>query len=130
MRRGLIGDDVHLDAAAQQLGQHPRAVARQADRQRLPLAPGRQAQVQRGVQVFGDHVEVPGLHPPGEPHRVHVDDQADAVVQRDRERLRAAHAAAPAGHGEGAGEGAAEPLRRDGRERLVELPCRMPWVPM
>ena len=71
------------------------------------------------VQVFGDDVEVPGLHPPGEPHRVDVDDQADAVVQGDRERLRAAHAAAAAGDGERAGQGAAEALRGDGRERLV-----------
>ena len=85
----------------------------------LPLVLGRQAQPQRAVQVFGDHVQVPGLHPPGEPHRVDVDDQADAVVQGDGERLGAAHAAAAAGDGERAGQGAAEAFRRDGRERLV-----------
>ena len=119
MGGGLVGDDVHLDAAAQQLGQHGRAVADEPDRQRLALGLGRQAQVQRGVQVFGHDVEVPGLDPPRQPHRVDVDDQAHAVVQGHGERLRAAHAAAPAGHGQRAGQGAAEPLRRDGRERLV-----------
>ncbi len=119
MRRGLVGDDVDRDAAAQQLGQHGRAVARQPDRQRLPGGLRRQAQPQRVAEPVGHDVQVPGLDPPREPCRVHVDDQAHAVVQRDGQRLRAAHPAAPAGHGQRPGEGTAEPPRRHRRERLV-----------
>ena len=59
------------------------------------------------------------LDPPGQPGRVDVDDQRDAVVERHRERLRAAHPAAAAGHGERAGQCPAEPLGGDGGERLV-----------
>ena len=46
------------------------------------------------VEVGRDEVEVARLDAALEVVRVDVDDQADAVVHRDRERLRAAHAAA------------------------------------
>src|SRR3712207_9295382 len=41
----------------------------------------------RLVQVVGDHVEVPGVDPALEPGAVHVDDQADAAVHGDGQRL-------------------------------------------
>ncbi len=119
MGRRLVGHDVDLDAAAEQLGQHGRAVPGQADRERRPVALGRQAQAQRVVEVGRDDVHVPVLDPPGQPGRVDVDDQRDAVVERHRERLRAAHPAAAAGHRERAGQRPAEPLGGDGGERLV-----------
>ena len=94
MGRRLVGHDVDLDAAAEQFRQHGRAVPGQADRERGPVALGRQAQAQRVVEVGRDDVHVPVLDPPGQPGRVDVDDQRDAVVERHRERLRAAHPAA------------------------------------
>ena len=59
------------------------------------------------------------LDPAVQAGRVDVDDQADALVHRDGERLGAAHAAAAAGEGERAGEGAAEPLLGHRGEGLV-----------
>ena len=115
----LVGHDVDLDAAAEQFGQHGRAVPCQADRERRPVALGRQAQPQRVVEVGRDDVHVPVLDPPGQPGRVDVDDERDAVVECHRERLRAAHPAAAAGHRERAGQRPAEPLGGDGGERLV-----------
>ena len=59
------------------------------------------------------------LDPAVQAGRVDVDDQADALVHRDRERLGAAHPAAAPGEGERAGEGAAEALLGHGGEGLV-----------
>ena len=59
------------------------------------------------------------LDPAVQPGPVDVDDQADAVVQGDGQRLGAAHPAAAPGQRQGAGQGAAEPLLGDGGEGLV-----------
>ena len=120
MRGGLVGHDVDLDAAAQQLGQH----ARPRCRRRRPTAPAASRLASRHrrdgvVEVVGDDVEVAVLDPPAQTSRVDVDDEAHAAVERHRERLRAAHAAAAAGQRERAGEGAAEALGRHRGERLV-----------
>ena len=80
---------------------------------------GLQRLLHRIVKVLGDLVEVAVLHPPVQARRVDVDDEAHPAVQRDRQRLRPAHAAAPAGQGEGPREGAAEPLLGDRGEGLV-----------
>ena len=71
------------------------------------------------VEPVGDLIEVAVLDAAVQARWVDVDDQADAVVQRNREWLRAAHPAAAAGDGERAGQGAAEALLGDGGERLV-----------
>ena len=68
---------------------------------------------------MGDLVEVAVLDALGEARGVDVDDEADAFVHRDSERLRATHATAPRGEGERARESAAELLGRDCREGLV-----------
>ena len=107
-------------AAAQQFGQHPVAqLPTRPTRQRAPLGLGPLAAGDRVVEVVGHLVEVAVLDAAVQARRVDVDDQADAVVQRHRERLRAAHAAAAAGDGERAGQGPAEALRGHGGERLV-----------
>src|SRR5690606_41488810 len=116
---GLVGDDVDLDAAPQQLGEDLRRVADQPDAQRPPLPPRGGAALDGVVQVVGDDVEVAVLDAATQPRRVDVDDEAHARVERHGERLRTAHAAAAAGERERAGEGAAEPLGGDGGERLV-----------
>ena len=79
----------------------------------------RQAALDRVVQVVGDLVEVPLGHPAAQPRLVDVDHQADAAVERHRERLGPAHAAAAAGEGERAGQRAAEALGGHGGEGLV-----------
>ncbi len=108
VRRGLVGDDVDLDATPQQFGQDVGAVAHDADRERLP--PGLRVERTRDgiVEVGGDLVEVARLDPAPQPVPVDVHDEADAAVERDGQRLGAAHPAAPAGHRERAGEGPAE----------------------
>ena len=63
-------------------------------RERAPFALGDLAAGDRVVEVVGDLVEVAVVDPPAQPRLVDVDDQADAAVERDGERLRAAHAAA------------------------------------
>ncbi len=95
------------------------AVADQADRQRGAALLRGLAAGDRVVQAVGQLVEVAVVDAALQPRPVDVDHEADAVVQRDGERLRAAHAAAPAGHGQRAGQGAAEPLLRHRGERLV-----------
>ena len=94
-------------------------VADQADGQRAPVPLRGQAPGDGVVEVVGHLVEVAVLDAAPQPGGVDVDDQADAAVQRDGQRLGAAHAAAAAGQRERAGERAAEPLGGDGGERLV-----------
>ena len=94
-------------------------VADDADGQRLAVALGGQRQLDAVVQRVGDHVQVARLDPAAQPVRVDVDDQADAVVHGDRERLRAAHAAAAGGQRQRAGQRAVEPLGGHRGERLV-----------
>ena len=119
VRAGLVGDDVDLDAPAQQLGEDHGRVADHADRQRPALPLRGQHRRDRLVQRVGDHVEVAVPDPAVQPVGVDVDDQAGAAVHGDRERLGAAHAAAAGGQRQRAGEGAAEPLGGDRGERLV-----------
>ena len=115
----LVGDDVDRHAAAEQLGEDLGGVADDADRPGAALVLGAQRLLDGVVEAVGDLVEVAVLDPAVQAGRVDVDDEADALVQRDGERLRAAHAAAAAGQGERAGERAAEALLGDGGEGLV-----------
>ena len=62
MRRGLVGDDVDVDAAPQQLGQHVRAVAFEPDRERPALGLGGQHALDGVVEVVGPLVEVALVH--------------------------------------------------------------------
>ena len=116
---GLVGDDVDRHAAAEQLGEHLGGVAGHADRPGAALGLGLQRDLDGVVEVVGDLVEVAVLDPAVQAGRVDVDDQADALVHRDGERLGAAHPAAAAGQGERAGEGAAEALLGHRGEGLV-----------
>ena len=73
---------------------------------------------QGGVEVGRDEIEVAALDTALQAVRVDVGDQADAVQHRDRQRLRAAHAAAAGGQHHASAQRAVEALARDGREGL------------
>ena len=116
---GLVGDDVGVEAAAQQLRDNLGGVRAEADAERAPLRLGRLAARDRVVEVVGPLVEVARLEPAADPLRVDLDAQRDAVVHRHRERLRAAHPAEPGGQRDRPGERSAEAAPRDLGEALV-----------
>ena len=104
VRRGLVGDDVD---------RHALGAAARADRRRrcrrsptdsgLPLRRVAATRRDRVVEVVGDLVEVAVSTRRASRVGSTSMHQADAVVHRHGERLRAAHAAAAGGEGEGAG---------------------------
>src|SRR5699024_4233171 len=123
VRGGLVGDHVDVQitgpVALEQGGEDVRRVADDADRQPAPLRLGGVRSGDRVLEVVGDLVAVALGDAALEAGAVHVHDQAHAVVEGDRQRLRPAHSAAAAGERDGAGEGAAEALPRDRGEGLV-----------
>ena len=119
MRTGLVGDDVDLDAAAQQLREDDGGVAEDTHRERAALLLGGGHARDGVVQVVGDLIQVAILDALGQARGVDIHHEAHALVHRHGERLRAAHATAAGGQGEGARERAAEALGRDRGEGLV-----------
>ena len=113
VRRGLVGHDVRHDATGDQLLEHLGGVADEADRAAVALRPGLLDLAQRGVEVGGDEIEVARLDAAVEVVRVDVDDQADAVVHRDGERLRAR----PCRHSRRSARSGRAASRRSGRAR-------------
>ena len=96
--RGLVGDHVDIDSAPRQLGQDLGGVAGEADRQRAPLAAGGIEPLQGVIEIGGSLVEIAGLDPALDPRDVDLDAQRSAAEHRDRQRLRAAHAAEAGRH--------------------------------
>ena len=91
----LVGDDVGVDTVGEQAGQHVGGVAeRGRPTAGCGCALASVTRRDRGRVVGGDLVEVAVVDPALQHVRVDVDDQHDAVVHRDRQRLGAAHAAA------------------------------------
>ncbi len=104
VRAGLIGDDIDLDAAAQQFGQHLGGIADHADGDRLVLFLRVQRESDALVEGVGQHVQVTGGQPALRADRVAFDAQHRAAVHRHGERLRAAHPAEAGGDGQRAGQ--------------------------
>ena len=119
VRARLVGDDVDRDAAGEELGEHRRGVADEADAERRARLLRGEHAGDRVVEVVGHLVEVAVLDAALQARGIHVDDEHHALVHGDRERLRAAHAAAAAGERQRAGEGAVEPGAGDRAEGLV-----------
>ena len=119
MRGRLIGDDVGHDAAPHELRQHVRRVAFERDRSRDAITTIAIHPRQRIVQVCRALVDVPRRQPPLDAARIDLDDERDAVVHRDGERLRAAHAAEAGGDDEPSRQAAAEVPARQLGERFV-----------
>ena len=119
MGRGLVGHDVDGGAHREQGRNHLGGVAEHPDRQRAAGVARRDRAADRVVDAVGGLVEVAVLDPAVDPGRIAVHAERHAAVHRHRERLRAAHAAQSRGQRDRPGQRAAEPLGRDGRERLV-----------
>ena len=105
--------------AQQQLGEHERGVADDADRERVALVLRRDDPRDGVVEVGRVLVEVAVLDAAREARLVDVDDEHRSAVEGHGERLRAAHAAASAGQRQRAGEILATERACDGREGLV-----------
>ena len=122
MRGRLVRDDVDGKFAGALAAQHLRedvgGVAHQADRERTLLFLRGEHELQGLVQVGRYLVEVALGLAALEAGFVHIDDEHRASIERDRERLGAAHAATAAGESQRAGECAAKALARDGGEGL------------
>src|SRR4029453_18741252 len=116
---GLVSDDVDRYAAPQQLGEDLSAVPDDPDGPGHTLRFGGDRPRHSLVKIIGSLVKVAVLDPALEARSIDVDNQADAVVQRDGQGLGSAHPAATASEGQGAGERAAEPFLRDRGEGLV-----------
>ncbi len=119
VRRGLIGDDVGDDAAADQFGEDVRGVPFERDGTRdaagtIPFHPR-----ERVVEPAGALVDVAGREPALDPLGIHLDHERNPAVHRDGERLGAAHAAEPGGDDQPAREVAAEARAGQLGERLV-----------
>ena len=115
----LVGDDIDLNASPDQLRQHLGGVAREADRQAATVPTGSVKPSQSVVEVGGPLVQVAGLDPPLDPVQVDLDAQRRATQHRDRQRLRAAHAAEPRRNHQPTLERPVEALAGGRRKRLV-----------
>ena len=129
MRARLVGDDVGVEAHVEELRHDIGRVAEHADRHRATSGLRVVASIHRVVERGRHLVQVAGLEPALDAVAVDLDAQRDPVVHRDRERLRAAHAAEPGGQRDGAAQRSPEPPARDLGEALVR-PWRIPCVPM
>src|SRR6266516_6148939 len=117
--RRLVGDDVGLQAAAQEFRVDLRGIADHADRRRRLRLAGLFRPFDRLVEAGGRLVEVAGLEPALDPGRVDLDAERDTFVHRHGQRLRAAHAAEPAGEDDPAAQRAVESLGGQRAEGLV-----------
>ena len=93
MRRGLIGDHVGNETALHERGEHVGAIADQPDRQGCAATLGIGAPGERFVHRGGGPVEVAAVQAPLHAGRIDLHREADAVVHRGGEGLRAAHPA-------------------------------------
>jgi predicted transcriptional regulator len=84
--------------AEHELGQHLGGVAEQTDRERPALACRALQSRQCIVEVGRPLVEVAALDAALDPLQVGLDAQCRASAHRDRQRLRATHAAESGGH--------------------------------
>jgi hypothetical protein len=107
VRRGLIGDRVRPDPAAQELGHDLRGVAEQPDRQRLPVARRPLDERQRLVEPGRADIEIARIEPLLDALRPALDCEHRGARHGRRERLRAAHPAQTRGQDPAAGETAA-----------------------
>ena len=110
VRRGLVGDDVGLEAATQELHVDLRGVAHHADRCRGLRLTGGFGPGDRLIEACRRLVEIARLQPALDPRRIHLDAEGDALVHGHCQRLRAAHPAETTGEDDSAAQAAVELL--------------------
>ncbi len=119
VRARLVGHHVGNESPVEHGGEDVGRVPQQADGER-PTRRSRLARHAHGpVQSAALRVEVAGFEPPRDPPCVDLHADHDPAVHRDRERLRAAHAAQTGAHHDAARERGAELLLRERGEGLV-----------
>jgi len=116
---GLIGHDVDARAAAGELGMHRGGVPVDGDRERLASRPRFLGPAKGFVERRGRPVDVPQTEPSLDALAIDLDEEADAAVQGDGERLGAPHSPEAGGEHEPTGQRAAEVLAGTGAEGLV-----------
>ena len=106
----LVGHDVRLEPAPEQIGEHLRRIALEADRHRITRGPGLVRPADGLIQVAGLPVEVPGLDAALDARGVDLDAERDALIHRHGQWLGATHAPQTGGERHRPLEGAAELL--------------------
>ena len=119
MGRGLVGDHVGHHAVVLEPGEHLRRVAHEGDGLGQPLGPRLLDPGHGLLQVVRGGVDLAQAQPPLHPPAVHLDEEADALVEGDGEGLRAAHLAQAGGDHELPLQGAPALLPRQRAEGLV-----------
>ena len=97
MRAGLIGDDIGMHAAADQLGEDIGGIAQKGDRLGLARLGPALDHLQRLVQRLGLFIDIAGAQAEIDAVGVAFDREAAGAGHHGRQRLRAAHAAEAAG---------------------------------
>ena len=93
VRRRLVRHDVGLEAAPHQLGQHVGAVSNEPDRDSGSVSPSVLAPRQRLIDRSCRAVEIAGLETTLHARGIDFHGEANALVHRGGQRLRAAHPA-------------------------------------
>ncbi len=119
MCRGLIGHRIGTKAEVVELRELQRGISFISNRDGLAAASRTLDLEQRRFSRFGDSVEIAQLAPAFQAGAIDVNDQTDAAVHRNGQRLSAAHAADSGRQHHPAGKGPAEVAPPQLRERLV-----------
>ncbi len=123
----LVGDNIYLNAAANDFRQHIGAVPDESDRKRSAIAARGLAKPERLVQILSKCVAIARFDPPQDPAAIDVDGEDHSVIQSDGERLSPTHAAHATGDNELVLQSAAEvPLgkRGEGLKRALQNSLR------
>ena len=95
MSGGLVGDQVELLPARNELGHDVGRIPEQPDRERPPLGRRGAHSLERVVERVRRLVEVARLEPALDPRRIDLHAEDCRARHRPSERLRAAHTAEP-----------------------------------
>ncbi|OPZ72962.1 MAG: hypothetical protein BWY83_00375 [bacterium ADurb.Bin478] len=118
VRRGLIRHHIGKNAAADDLGQHVRGVAQQADRERSLLRFCFLHQIHGFIQLGAQPIKITGLQPAFDAMTIHLDAQTHRAVHGRCQRLSAAHTAQTSGENKPAVRRAVEIFFRTGGKGL------------
>ena len=119
MGAGLVGHDVHVYAAVENLGEDRGSVSDKPDRKRSTFRLGGENAVERIIEVMRHLVEVSVVNAALDTVGVDIDDEYSSVIERHGERLCATHTAASTRERNRTGESPVELFACNCAERLV-----------